>query len=247
MVARERRISAASSIRMAVRLHDVSAGLAVGIGLLKGWKESGWSERKPDPHRTIEVFEQVLAELRQLSRAISEGAAVRPRPGSVRESLEREAKAAGVDLELRLTGKEGWLSDGQAELVRLAGREAIRNVKRHSGVSRCRITIDLSTCPFVLRARDWGAGIQREARLGGGIALLEDLAGEMGGALKISSQPGLGVELTLTGPRCVLTRGANEPNRQRDGLRSVVADESPGSRKRVAARRPIALSEQQIT
>jgi signal transduction histidine kinase len=247
MVARERRSPAASSIRLAVRLHDVSSGLAVGIGLLKGWKESGWSERRPDPDQTIEVFEQVLAELRLLSRAISEGASARSRPASVRDTLEREAKTAGVDLELRLTGKEGWLSDGQAELVRLTGREAIRNVKRHSGASRCRITIDFSICPFVLTARDWGAGIQPEARLGGGIALLEDLAGEMGAALKISSQPGLGVELTLTGPRCVLTRGANEPNRQRDGLRSVVADESPGSRKRVAARRPIALLEQQIT
>lgn len=247
MIARERRGSAATSIRLAVRLHDVSAGLAVGIGLLKAWKESGLSEPKPDPDRTIEVFEHLLAELRLLSRAISEGAPARNRPASVRDSLEREAKTAGVDLELRLTGKEDWLTEGQAELVRLTGREAIRNVKRHSGASRCRITIDRSTCPFVLTARDWGAGIQPEARLGGGITLLEDLAGEMGAALKITSQPGLGVELTLTGPRCVLTRGANEPNCQRDGLRSVVADESPGSRKRVAARRPIALSEQQIT
>jgi signal transduction histidine kinase len=247
MVARERRSSEASSVRLAVRIHDMSAGLAVGVALLKGWKESGWSKQKPEPDLTIEVFEQVLAELRLLSRAISEGASARSRPQSVRDSLELAAKTAGVELELRLAGSEGWLTEGQAELVRLTGREAIRNVKRHSGASRCRIAIDLSTCPFVLTARDWGAGIQPEARLGGGIALLEDLAAEMGASLKIGSQPGLGVELTLTGPRCVLTRSANQPNLQHGGLRSVVADESPGSRKRVAARRPIALSEQQIT
>lgn len=247
MVARDRPRSAADTAWLAVRLHDVSAGLAVGVGLLKGWKEFAISDQRPDPLGALEVFEQVLAELRQLSRAISERAPVRNRPASVRESLVREAKTAGVDLELRLTGEVGWLSDGQAELIRLAGREAIRNVKRHSAASRCRITIDLSTCPFVLTARDWGAGIQREARPGGGIALLEDLAGQMGATLKISSQPGLGVELTLTGQRCVVTRGADQPIGHQDGLRSVVADESLGSRKRVAARRPIAPLEQQIT
>lgn len=245
MGARERR-RAAASVRLAVQLHDLSGDQAVGIALLKGWKESGWSGAQPEPDRTIEVFEQVLVELRQLSRAVSDRVPLRSMAASVRESLEREAMTAGVDLELRLTGNESWLSGAQAELVRLVGREAIRNVKRHSGVSSCRLTIDLSTCPFVLTARDWGAGIQPRSRLGSGIALLDALADEMGSALKISSQPELGVELTLTGPRCVLT-GADQPIRDQDRSRSVVADESPSSRKRVAPRRPIARLGQQIT
>jgi two-component system sensor histidine kinase DesK len=243
MGARERRGAAASG-RLAVHLHDLAGDLAVGLALLKG---SGWSSQQPEPDRTIEVCEQVLTELRQLSRTASEGVHARRPPASVRESLLREATTAGVDLELSLTGNDGSLADEQAELVRLAGREAIRNVKRHSGATRCRIAIDLSSCPFVLTARDWGAGIQPEARLGGGIALLEALAREMGAALKISSQPGLGVEFTLTGPRCVLTRGPSQSNHGEGHLRSVVADESAGSRKRVAPRRPIARSGQQIT
>jgi signal transduction histidine kinase len=246
MGAQERR-GASANLRLAVELHDVSGDLAVGIALLKGWKESGWSEQPPEQDRAIDVFEQVLAELRQLLRAVSEAAPTRIRSASVRESLEREAKTAGVDLELRLTGQERLLSPGQAELVRLAGREAIRNVKRHSGASRCRIAIDLSTCPFVLSARDWGAGIQPDSRLGAGIALLEALADELGATLRISSQPGLGVELTLIGPRCVLARGTDRPIRQQGDLSSVVADESPSSRKRVAAGRPIGPVGQQIT
>jgi signal transduction histidine kinase len=246
MGARERR-GAAANVLLAVRLHDVSGDLAVGIALLKGWKESGWSKQPPEPDRAIAVFEHVLSKLRELSRASSQAVAPRSRPASVRESLERVAKTSGVGLELRLTGQEGWLSQGQAELVGLVGREAIRNVKRHSGASRCRIAIDLSTCPFVLTARDWGAGIQPGARLGGGIALLEALADEMGAALRISSQPGLGVELTLTGPRCVMAWGPDQPIRQQDDLSSVVADKSTGSRKRVAARRPIGPLGQQIT
>ena len=238
MGTRERR-GVAASLRLAVGLHDVSGDLAVAIALLKGWRDPGRNGRHAEPDRLIDVFEQVLAELRRLSRSVSQGVAT-SRPPGLRESLQLEAKTAGIDLELNLSGNESRLSRAEAELVRLTGREAIRNVHRHSGVSRCRLAIDFSSCPFVLKARDWGAGIQPYARLGGGIALLEALADEMGAALKISSQPGLGVELTLTGPHCVVTR---EP----EGLRSVVADESAGSRKRVGARRPIARPGQQIT
>jgi signal transduction histidine kinase len=246
MGARERR-GASASLRLAAGLHDVSGDLAVGIALLKGWRETRRNATLDEPDRTIDVFEQVLAELRQLSLTVSQGVRARSRQESLRESLELEAKIRGVDLELSIDGKENWLPGAQAELIRLTCREAIRNVKRHSGGSRCRLTVDLSSCPFVLTARDWGAGIQPQARRGGGIALLEALADEMGAALQISSQPGLGVELTLRGPLCVLTLRGNKPIRQRASLGSVVADESGGSRKRVAPGRPVARFGKQIT
>ncbi|MHB8688954.1 MAG: sensor histidine kinase [Candidatus Dormibacteraceae bacterium] len=246
MGVRKRR-GASASLRLAAGLHDVSGDLAVGIALLKGWKETRRSGSLEQPDRVIEVFELVLAELRQLSRTASEGVHVRSRQESLRESFELEAKTTGVDIEVSITGKEEWLSGAQAELIRLTCREAIRNVKRHSGATYCRITVDLSSCPFVLTARDWGSGLQPHARRGGGIALLEALADEMGAALKISSQPGLGLELTLTGLLCVLTRRGDQPIRRRTRLRSVVADESRGSRKRVAPRRPVASLGQQIT
>jgi signal transduction histidine kinase len=246
MVARAHRPVAAGAVGLAARLHDASAGLAVGIGLLKGSTDTASSELLPDPGHAIQIFEQVLAELRQLSRTVSARPVVGPRSPSVLESLKRDATVAGVELELTVIGREDWLTSEHLDLLLLAGRESIRNVKRHSGARRCRVTIDVSTCPFVLSARDWGSGIRAGTRVGAGIGLLDDLATEMGAALDISSQPGLGMELTLTGPRCVLTRGV-QPTHHRDDLRSVVADESPGSRKRVAARRPFRAPEQQIT
>ncbi len=247
MVGRANRRLARGTVGLAVRLHDASAGLAVGIGLLKGSTESARRKPQPDSDRAIEAFEEVLAELRQLSRTVSDRHAVTPRAANVRESLTRDAKTAGVELELDVIGREDWLTREQLELVLLAGRESIRNVKRHSGARRCLVIFDVSTCPFVLTVRDWGAGILPGTRAGSGIALLDDLATEMGAALNISSQPGLGMELTLIGPRCVMTRAALQPTQLGDGLRSVVADESAGSRKRVAARRPSAASGQQIT
>ncbi len=244
MESREGASSAAGTTWLAVRLHDVSAGLAIGIGLVKGWQESRPGIVQHAPNDALEILEQVLTELRQLSRAVSSEAPPSRRSATLRECLQREASSIGVELDLKVAGRESSLSGDEAELVRIAGREAIRNVKRHSGTSRCRIRIDLAARPFVLTARDWGAGIRAREHMGAGIALLETLAREMGAELKVSSQPGLGVELRLKGPVPGAFDGARDPGAS---LRSVVAEESPSSRKRVASRRPFSTFEQQIT
>ena len=235
--------AASGALRLAARIHDASAGLAIGIGLLKGLTDTG-SGAEVD--RLVEVLEQVQVELRQLSRSVAEGADREVRSTNVRGALERTAETAGVRLEVKVIGREDWLPGDMVELLDLAGREAIRNVKRHSGASRCRITLDVSSCPFALIVRDWGAGVQRGMPQDSGIALLQELARGMGAVLTISSQPGLGTKLTLVGPSCVLSRKAQALNANH-GPNSVVADESVGSRKRVAAERPARAAEQQIT
>ncbi len=121
-------------------------------------------------------------------------------------------------------------------------------MKRHAGSANCRMTVDLSDCPFILRARDWGAGIGPGAQMGDGIETLRELAAAMGCELSVRSQPGLGTELTLVGRDCPRARQKSTEYRGGDpGLRSVVADESLSSRRRVAARRPFGDSGQQIT
>jgi signal transduction histidine kinase len=239
MSAKGQKRSQLDELRLAAHLHDISAAQAIAIGLLKGWKEPMGSDWAAERRQSIEVFEHVLRDLRQLLRSVSEGDVERHRPASVIESLAKEAKSVGVDLDLRLAGQEDWLTDRQAE--------AIRNVKRHSGSSVCRITIDLSVCPFVMTARDWGAGSQPDTRPRHGLALLESLAKDLGGSMEFRSQPGLGVALTLTGPRCGLARAFAQASSVDKPLRSVVAEESVSSRKRVAARRPVSPTQQQIT
>jgi signal transduction histidine kinase len=91
-------------------------------------------------------------------------------------------------------------------LLRLAAREAVRNVKRHAGTAKCQLRIDLSECPYVLRARDWGAGIDPASQAGNGIERLRNLAASLGGELAIGSQPGMGTVLVLVGRRCPNTR-----------------------------------------
>jgi nitrate/nitrite-specific signal transduction histidine kinase len=164
--------------KLAVRMHDVSAGLAVGIGLLKGLAQTAAPGAAPDCDGPIEVFEAVLADLRELA-APRTGAKNRRSRIGLADLLNKEAGRIGVALDIEVAGREDWLDTDQADLLRLAGREALRNVKRHSGASECRMTIDLTACPFVLQVRDWGAGISGPARPSAGIEGLRELASRL--------------------------------------------------------------------
>jgi signal transduction histidine kinase len=228
---------------LAARLHDIAAGLAVGVSLLKGGGGTARAQRDSG----VEVLESVLADVKQLARK-PQRANNRSRYVDLATGLREEAARLGVRLELELDGEVDWLTAQEGELVRLAAREAIRNVRRHSGTAKCRITIDLSDCPFVLRARDWGAGIDPASQVGTGIERLRELASSLGCALAIGSQPGLGTVLVLSGRRCPCTQKTRPVGELDDHqLRSVVAEESLSSRRRVATRRPIRAPGQQIS
>jgi signal transduction histidine kinase len=205
---------------MAAHLHDIAAGLAVGIGLLK--ELSGTS--RPQGKVGIDVLESVLAEVKQLSH-LPQTAQIRSRRPDLASGLREEATRLGVALELDLTGAGDWLTFQERELLRLVAREGIRNVKRHSGTAKCHLRIDLSVCPYVLRARDWGAGIDPTSKAGNGINRLRDLAASLGSELAIGSQPGMGTVLVLVGRRCPYSRQKAPAGQFDDApLRSVVAD-----------------------
>jgi signal transduction histidine kinase len=78
-------------------------------------------------------------------------------------------------------------------------------VRRHSGTRACRIELDLSSCPFTFRARDWGAGLAAGGQSGHGLELLSELADWLGCQLVVASQPGLGTDLVVYGHRWVGT------------------------------------------
>lgn len=226
MARRPRAESVVSPAELAVRLHDAAAGLGLGVGLFRSATSSGRRDRPPGTDQALAIVAEVQADLKQLSRGISEGSARQRRPIDVRQALCREAKLLSISLELEVVGELVWLAPSEAELVWLASREALRNVGRHSGVAACRISLSLASCPFVLRARDWGAGVQPMAHVGSGIARLRELAEWMGCKLSIASQPGLGTELLLTGPPCARERRL-PADVEATRLRSEVEEKTP--------------------
>ena len=189
-----------------VRLHDVATGIAIGISLLKSAPGALKSDTGRGNLPALALLEDSLAQLRTLSAATAGGSSwPKPRPPVV-ESIQREASRLRIRLEVDLSGKEVWLAPNLADLILLVSREGLRNVRRHAGASACKITIDLASCPFCVRIRDWGAGLPDGARPGGGIQLLQRMAADMGCELGVASQPGLGTDLVLVGPLCTRDR-----------------------------------------
>lgn len=195
------------SVDLQVRLHDISTDVAIGIGLLKV-SVTARRETSTEDLRSLQLFEDALGRLRRLSATAASVAARPPEEASFTDTISAEAKRLRLRLELEVIGNESWLAPNHLELARLVGREAMRNVRRHSAGLSCRVTLDTTTCPYVLRIRDWGCGFQADTRVGSGIGLLRRMAADMGSELGIASQPGLGTEVVLVGPICARDRSA---------------------------------------
>ena len=191
---------------MLARLHDTSTGLAIGIGLLKGAADP--VDAKFDLARTRQVLEDSLAQLRRLTASLAVGPRVAARAPAVADSLATEASRLGISLQLEVRGSDAWLAPRQVELLELAGREALRNASRHSGARHCRIDLDLEGCPFSMRIRDWGSGLERGSDGHHGLGFIRQLAIEAGCTFSIASQPELGTEFVVTGPACPRQRVA---------------------------------------
>lgn len=184
-----------SDPELSVRLHDAVTGFSVGLALLRGAVDGNASQ-------AVQILDESLARLKGLSQGLAGASNPSSPPAHLESALLREAELLGLHLDLELIGRTAWLPPNQSELLHLVIREALRNTRRHSGTRRCRVKLDLSTCPFVVQVRDWGSGLLFGARPASGIALLQSLAAEMGCRLTMGSQPGLGTDLFLVGPAC---------------------------------------------
>jgi signal transduction histidine kinase len=217
----------ATPTNLAIHLHGAAAGLACGIGLLKDGAESTAGKQSTAGEAAVAILGEVLSDLRALSTAVLETAPPPRLPIDLRESLIRSAHLLAIQLELEIIGDPDWLAPNLRELVELAAQEALRNVRRHSGAAACRISLDASACPFLLRVRDWGVGLQPGPRADHGLALTRRFAEDAGCDLRIESQAGWGTELTLVGPLCARDRTSPRRLAEVSDLRSEVAEKTP--------------------
>jgi signal transduction histidine kinase len=194
LVAHGIRIDAASVV---TRLHDGTAILALGLGFLRAAE----FRSKRRQVQSLDLLERALVSLKQLEGDLGRIEGV-PLQSDVVTSLKQQADLLDIELDLRVTGSSDQVAPSVVEFLRLAGREALLNVRRHSGTRTCRIQLDFASCPLALRARDWGAGLGTGANGGHGLVLLRELADWLGCELVVGSQPGLGTELVIYGPRC---------------------------------------------
>ena len=199
-VARER-------ARIARELHDgMATDLAGAISLFKLYMESNSASGKkgrPDEN-LISVFEILERMLKSVREALAD---LRPRPigpeglvGDLRRQGDEFARLYGIRVELSSQGTEDMLPTQQREVVYQVVREALTNVRRHSGSSICRVRMAFAARPFLIEVSDEGRGFVAARSGGYGLVGMRERAAGMGGRLEVVSTEGRGTTVFLFGP-----------------------------------------------
>lgn len=196
-VARER-------VRMARELHDgLASDLSTAVALFKYYFEA--AHKSPDAeqvlHNVFEILEALLENTRNTLRDM------RPRRlgpdglvAELRATAEEFGRLYGIRVELWTSGHEEDLSQGQREVVFHIVREALTNVRRHSGAAVCRVRLGFAAKPFLIEITDEGKGFESAGTGGYGLIGMRERAAGIGGRLEVVSTTGRGTTVFLFGP-----------------------------------------------
>ncbi len=182
-VARER-------ARIARELHDgIATDLAGAISLFKVYMEG-----RRGMERLLKHVREALADLRPPPIG-PDGLA-----GDLRRQADEFARLYSIRVELSNSGTEDQLTGQQREVVAQVVREALTNVRRHSGSSICRVKMAFDARPFLIEVSDEGRGFHKAGAAGYGLVGMRERAAGVGGRLEVVSTEGRGTTVFLFGP-----------------------------------------------
>jgi len=118
----------------------------------------------------------------------------------LRSTADEFGRTHGIRVELWTSGREDELTSGQREVVFHIVREALTNVRRHSGSSVCRVRLAFAARPFLIEVTDEGKGFESAGTSGYGLVGMRERAAGIGGRLEVVSTPGRGTTVFLFGP-----------------------------------------------
>jgi signal transduction histidine kinase len=194
-VARER-------ARIARELHDgIATELAGAISLFKLYLERQKGNPDENLKNVFEILERLLKRVRESladlrPTAISPGGLVQ----DLRRQAEEFARLYGIRVEMSSNGTEDLLSPHQREVVAQVAREALTNVRRHSGSAICRVKLGFAARPFLIEISDEGRGFAPAGLAGYGLVGMRERAAGIGGRLEVVSTEGRGTTVFLFGP-----------------------------------------------
>lgn len=189
--------------RISRELHDgLGTELAGAISLFKVYLESS---RGHSDETLVNVFTILERMLKQLRDTLAE---LRPRPlgeegliGELRTQADEFARLYSIRVEISHQGTEDMLSTQQREVVYQVVREALTNVRKHSGSAVCRVRLGLAAHPFLIEVADEGRGFGTPNATGGyGLVGMRERAAGIGGRLEVVSTAGKGTTVFLFGP-----------------------------------------------
>lgn len=199
--------------RLAHEIHDTVAQGLSSIQMLLHVAEADLRDGNPD--KAIERMDtarttasESLAEARAMIAALQPAAlAETSLTGALERMVEPFAQAGGLDISVEVDGEGHQLPmKTEATLLRIA-QGAVGNVAKHSGATRCRVTVTYAPGEVRLDVVDNGRGFDPEevesqpAGLGHvGLEAMRSRAAEQGGELIIESQPGGPTAVTVALP-----------------------------------------------
>lgn len=193
--------------RMARELHDgIATELAGAISLFKTYMEShpGFGKVGGPDEILGNVFGILERMLKQVRETLAE---LRPRPigpeglmGDLRNQADEFARLYSIRVEISSNGTEDMLPPQQREVVYQVVREALTNVRRHSGSSICRVKMGFAAQPFLIEVADEGRGFKSVPSGGYGLVGMRERAAGIGGRLEVVSTIGRGTTVFLFGP-----------------------------------------------
>jgi signal transduction histidine kinase len=193
--------------RIARELHDgIATDLAAAISLFKTYMEGHPAfGKKGGPDEILaSVFGILERMLKQVRETLAE---LRPRPigpeglmGDLRIQADEFARLYSIRVEISSNGTEDMLPPPQREVVYQVVREALTNVRRHSGSSICRVKMAFAAKPFMIEVSDEGRGFTSTPAGGYGLVGMRERAAGIGGRLEVVSTDGRGTTVFLFGP-----------------------------------------------
>jgi PAS domain S-box-containing protein len=169
-----------------------------------------WSveQRKPKAEQkldaVIDALRQGAAEARQLiDRVRPPDLAPAGLVGALRTLTQRLSQSSGIPIELTIAPAFPCLTPESELAVYRIVQECLTNIQRHSQSERARVELNDGGEDLRVVIRDWGVGFDPSTVGEGHYGLLgvRERVRLIGGTLKIDSNPGAGVCITLKLPR----------------------------------------------
>jgi signal transduction histidine kinase len=213
---RARAAVVAERVSIARELHDVVAHhmsvISVQAGLARYLLPAGPPAVRSaldtiagTSHEALEEMRRMLSVLRVVTaKERLDGGFDEPAPGLARlGDLVERVRAAGVPVELTVTGQVADLPPGADLCAYRVVQESLTNVLKHARSARTTVALDYGSDSLVVRVSDAGPGpAPRRAGppSGHGLMGMRERARLYGGTVSTGPAPGGGFEVTLTLP-----------------------------------------------
>jgi len=196
--------------RMSRELHDIVAqGIAEGIIKAQLIEKLAGKEGKEEVYREVSALESILVRvLNEVRSIIFEERPVkieRKLFDQLRRYMEELNRGSSIEYRLVFSGDERLISQRKKKNIFFIVREALANIRRHSGASSALVELNVMDDGISLIISDDGKGFdmnqyENKRNESFGIKIMEERSELLGGSFKIESSPGKGTRIEVNIP-----------------------------------------------